>query len=399
MVLELIMGLTSEKFKYLWVAKNLLPFESVPEFEVLKTLSARKVHERLILRSSLKQEASKGQLLSGKSLSISGIDSWHKLQQAWNDIQKQTDLDEIILQREIQYVSHVTLFWEKDFFFAELKSMGQKHFLYWTPLVQSLCEETKILRQLVLPLQLLLEKEDSWLMEIGIKDKKAYLFQLHPIELELVTQIFSSEMISKIVSSRMRFSKSQGLWSLLKTEWKARKFRNKNHQEIKPSSIFMNWEYLFHYFRFFCMIKRSQPSQQMFADFLAFSFQNRWLSRLIKKHLDVAQFFLKDKMINLTKTGFDTHGPIFIGKGIIQGIAGKDIIVCEEISLSIIYQKDKPLAIISKEIGLLSHPVLASVENGISIILGIENLPSEGESIFLDFDQRVFRTGSVSSFF
>ena len=187
MILELIMGLTSEKFKYLWVAKNLLPFESVPEFEVLKTLSARKVHERLILRSSLKQEASKGQLLCGKSLSISGIDSWHKLQQAWNDIQKQTDLDEIILQREIQYVSHVTLFWEKDFFFAELKSMGQKHFLYWTPLVQSLCEETKILRQLVLPLQLLLEKEDSWLMEIGIKDKKAYLFQLHPIELELVT--------------------------------------------------------------------------------------------------------------------------------------------------------------------------------------------------------------------
>ncbi|MBA2403341.1 MAG: hypothetical protein H0V66_01110, partial [Bdellovibrionales bacterium] len=266
------MRLASGKFKHLDTVKSLLAPEIVPAFRVIE--DSAEIHDLewpLILRSALKHEGSKAQLLSGKSLSIGNIDSQQKLLEAWQKVKAQPDVAEVILQQEINWDTHVTLIYEPDFFFAELKKRdGVGQFLYWTPLAQSLSLEVKTLKNFLDQLKTFLQQEKFWLLELGLKDGKLFLFQIHPVSLDLLSSIFSSGMVAEIVFSRMRFAKTQGLWNLLKTEWQARKFRQQmNTKSFHPSLIFLNWEFLFHYFRLFCMMKQLSPDAQSFAGFLA----------------------------------------------------------------------------------------------------------------------------------
>jgi hypothetical protein len=388
------MRLASAKFKHLDSIQAFLLPETVPAFRVILNLEGITDFScPYILRSALKGEGQKGQLQSGKSISIGGIDSKQKLQEAWDKVHSQIDLEETILQKEINWDSHITLIYEEDFFFAELKKRdGSKQFIYWTPLAQSLSPEVQKLKDFLKSIAAYLPQEKFWLMEAGLMDGKIYLFQIHSVNLELLTKIFSTEMVAQIVSSRMRFAKSQGFWGLLKTEWQARKFRRKmNKESFHPSLIFLNWEFLFHYFRLFCMINRQTPDAQSFAKFLAMSFQKNWISSLVKKHLELASFYRKSETFDPMMLGFESHGLLFIGKGIVKGRVGEGIHVCEGISLSLIYEKTKPMAILSKEVGLLSHPVLASVENGVPLVLGMRELPLKGANIHLDFDKKIFR--------
>jgi hypothetical protein len=387
------MRLASGKFKHLDSVQGLLGPESIPAFRVITNLEGIfDLQTPLILRSALKGEA-QGELLSGKSLTIGNIDSLQKLNEAWAQVTAQPDLAEVILQKEIKWDTHITLICEKDFFFAELKThQAPKQFIYWTPLAQTLSSEVQKLKDFLKPLESYLLQEKFWLMEAGLMDGKLYLFQIHPVKLDLLTNIFSSEMVAQIVSSRMRFAKAQGFWGLLKMEWQARKFRSQMNQEsFHPSLIFLNWEFLFHYFRLFCMMNQSKPDAQSFARFLAMSYQKNWISSLVKKHLELANFFRKSESFYPMALGFESQGLLFIGKGIFRGVVGEDIQICEEITLGMIYNKTKPKVILTMEVGILSHPVLASVENGVALVLGIGDLPVKGERIYLDFDLKILR--------
>ena len=386
------MRLSSGKFKYLDRVKTLLPEGAIPSFRIMDTLGQeQEIAGRFILRSALRNESQKDQLQSGKSLSITGIDSWQKLLNSWEAVQKQPQLEEVILQEEIQWNTHITLIYEKDFFFAELKMKGSpSQFIYWTPLGQSLSPLTKKLKEFLDLILSVLKEETFWLMELGLRAETLFLFQIHPVHQELISHIFSSELAPQIISSRLRFSKSQGLFNLMKTEWEARKFRSRmKNQNFQPSAVFLNWEFLFHYFRLFCMIHQLKPDAQSFGRFLSDSYKNHWLSSLVKKHLELASYFRKNETFELMNLGFEGQHQIFIGKGIIGGVVGEEILVCDEISLETIYQSRRPKAILSKEVGLLSHPVLASVENGIHLVLGLKELPQKGERIYLDFERKV----------
>lgn len=388
------MRLASEKFKHLDSISPLLSSGLVPSYQKMEFLEEiSSVEKPYIMRSALKNEASNKLLQSGKSLSIGGIDSLQKLQEAWGQIKNQDHLDEIILQEEVSWTTHVTLIYERDFFFAELKKrQGPGQFLYWTPLGRSLVSETAMLEKFLQPLKSYLEKEPFWLMELGIKNDQVFIFQLHGADPSLLTNIFSSDMVAQIVASRVRFAHSQGFWNLLKTEWQARKFRQSMNVGIpNPSKIFNNWEYLFHYFKIFCMMKKLGPTAQSFATFLATSRQSSWFSGILKKHLELANYYRASETFDPMKAGIAGKGPIFVGKGTYSGVVGIDIHVCEEISLDLIYQKERPKVILTKEVGVLSHPVLASVENGVSLVLGLTELPVAGETIFLDFDSHSFK--------
>jgi hypothetical protein len=388
------MRLASEKFKHLDSISPLLSSGLVPSFQKIEILEEiRALDKTYIMRSALKNEASNMRLQSGKSLSIGGIDSVQKLQEAWGQINKQDHLDEVILQEEVPWTTHVTLIYETDFFFAELKKReGPPQFLYWTPLGRSLVRETALLEKFLKPLKPYLEQEPFWLMELGIKDDQLFIFQLHSADPALLSNIFSSDMVAQIVASRLRFTKSQGLWNLFKTEWQARKFRqNMSVETVNPSKIFNNWEYLFHYFKVFCMMKKLEPTAQSFATFLATSGESSWLSGIVKKHLELANYYRASETFDPMKAGIAGQGPIFVGKGTYSGVVGIDIHVCEEISLDLIYRKERPKIILTKEVGVLSHPVLASVENGVSLVMGLTDLPTEGETIFLDFDSHYFK--------
>jgi len=389
------MRLASGKFKHLDSIRRFLGPDIIPAFKVIEnTEGILDFQAPFILRSALKDEANLGNLQSGKSLSIGGIDSKQKLDEAWGLLTAQPGLEEVILQQEIRWETHVTLVYEKDFFFAEVKRrQGPPQFIYWTPLAQTLSPEIKILKNFLETLGPYLLKEKFWLMEIGLLNGKLYLFQIHPVTPDLLSTIFSSEMVRQIVFSRLKFAKSHSFMGLLKTEWEARKFRQKIDQKnFHPSLIFLNWEFLFHYFRLFCMTNQNTPDAQSFAKFLALSYQKNWMSGLIKKHLELANIFRKNEAFAEMNVGFETQGYIFIGKGIVEGVVGDEIHVCDQIPLDLIYHKSlRPKAILTKEVGILSHPVLACVENGVYLVLGLGELPLKGERIYLDFDQKKIR--------
>jgi hypothetical protein len=388
------MRLSSEKFKYLDLVQNYLPTGTIPDFKVIKSLEGpENIQGNWILRSCLKHESNKNVLLSGKSLSLGGIDSNQKLQEAWEQIQAQKDLDEVILQKEIHWESHVTVYVEKDFFFGELKTQdGRKEFLYETPLGKTLASETKLLSEFLRLLGSFLSQEKFWLFEMGIVGGKIFLFQLHPISHELLEGIFSSDLVLQIVSSRQRFSGHKSLFNLLKIEWRAWRFRQGfPSKDSRPLEIFLNWEFIFHYFRLFCMIKKIRPDGESFSQFLTSSFDSGFFSANVKKHLEIANHHRKKETYNSLTIGFQSTGPMFIGKGQIPGIVGEDIFVCDEIPLAVIYGDKKPRAILTKEVGVLSHPVLACVENGIPLVLGVSVNLASGERIFLDFEHRIFK--------
>lgn len=388
------MRLSSVKFKHLDSITPFLSSGAVPAFQKIQSLEGiSTLHRSYIMRSALNDEASQKHLQSGRSLSIGGIDSLQKLQEAWDSIRSQNDLEEVILQEEVIWDTHVTLIYEKDFFFAELRRRNSsREFLYSTPLGRSLVSETSKLQKFLGGIRPYLNKEAFWLMELGIKDDEVFLFQIHPADPSLLSSVFSSEIVSQIVASRLPFSKAGGLWGLLKREWQARTFRqNMKRGNVNPAKIFNNWEYLFHYFQIFCLMKKMEPTAQSFATFVATSGNKSWPFRIVKKHLEFANYFRASVDFDPMSSGTHGRGPIFVGKGSFLGVVGFDIHVCEEISLDIIYRKERPRVIVSKEIGILSHPVLASVENGVSLVLGVTKLPQLGETIFFDFDSHFFK--------
>lgn len=389
------MRLSSEKFKYLDLVAPYLEVGTIPPYKIVTGADALgDIYGQVstIMRSALKNEAGAGSLLSGKSLSIGGIDSPEKLREAWEKVSAQEDLQEVILQEEVSWDTHATIICEEEFFLAELKDRtGAQRIIYWSPIARSQEAEVEPLRRFLKPLATPLRGKDIWLLELGIRSDRIFLFQVHPISPKLLNTLFSSELVAQIVASRMRFAKAKGPLGLLNMELKARKFRQTIKKSFHPSQVFLNWEYLFHYFRLFCMMNRLTPDAHGFALFLSESYKDNWLGTLVQKHLELANLFRKDETFNPLRLGMEGAGPVFIGKGVIEGVVGTDIYYCDEIPLDLPYRKVKPKAILTKEVGVLSHPVLASVESNIALVLGINAPPREGTKIYLDFEKKILR--------
>lgn len=389
------MRLASGKFKHLIEAKGLLSSESLPEFQKMTSVDDATLDFPLIMRSALKNEAQDTKLLSGKSLSIGNIDSRQKLIESWERIRAQPDVEEVILQKEIPWTTHFTLICEESFFFAEARSRENKaEFFYWTPMAEARHEGfVPAVRSLLEKLDPLLKTKNLWLLELGSFEGKVFLFQIHPISPAHLKNIFSNDLALKVVSARQRFQNSRGLWKLLKTEWQARKFRkNKHHLVHHPSSVFLNWEYIFHYFRLYCMLNGKNPTAEVFAKFLSASYKNNWISELFQHHLKISNDLRKDEIFDPISATFPHAGMIFIGRGELLGELGKDILLSPVLDLDLIYESSGIKAILTKEVSLLGHGVLAAAERRIFLVVGIpESIYCElrnGDKIYLDFDER-----------
>lgn len=388
------MRLRSAKFKYLEQFSTFLPEGIIPEFEVIcQELPELNGTDKWILRSALEQEATTGSLSSGESISISDIDSQQKLEEAWEKVRTQTNFKEAILQKQIPWESHITAIYQSDFLLLELRSRaGEPSFAYRTPLTENKNPLLEIVSELLEPLKLQLGKQPCWLLELGHTTHQLLLFQVHPVDEKFITGILNQDLVKGIVSSRMRFGKKQNLFQLLRREWQARSFRrcfdrNKN----QPADVFINWEYLFHYFRLFCMSHRLSPEEASFARFLSSAFSTGWPAELVKAHLEIAGIIRKDETFAAQNVGFRVQEQAFIGKGIVSGEVGKDILIMAEPDLALIYSIHPPKAFLTTRIGLLSHPVLACAEKGIGLVVGYEGTLQSGDIIYLDFVQQKIR--------
>jgi hypothetical protein len=385
------MRLRSAKFKYLEQFSAFLPEGVIPDFEIIsQELPELEGTDTWILRSALKHEAATGRLNSGKSISISDIDSRKKLQVAWENVRTQMDFTEAILQRQMPWESHITAIYQSDFLLLEVRSRaGEPTFAYRTPMTETKNPLLEKISDLLEPLKPQLDLQTCWLLELGHNDHQIFLFQIHPVDEKFITDILDQDLVKGIVSSRMRFGKKQNLFQLLKTEWQARLFRRRfDRSKIPPGDVFINWEYLFHYFRIFCMSRRLSPDEGSFARFLSSAFSRGWPSELVKAHLEIAGIIRKDEAFTVQDIGFRTQKQAFIGKGVVSGEVGKDILIMGEPDLSLIYSMYPPKAFLTKKVGLLSHAVLACAEKNIGLVVGHEGELQSGDIIYLDFDQQ-----------
>ena len=398
------MDLISKKFKYLFDAQSLVGNKIVPSFiKITGEIESVKISDLSILRSSVKGEAGESSLLSGKSLSVSAIKEIADFKNAYHQIIQQLELEEVILQREILWDQHLTLIYEKDFFFVEIKirdnELGKPQFLYWTPLGHAM-DNSGLLKSLNLLLNRLKPLTDSrplWLMELGVSNEDIFLFQIQPLSLSCLGNIFSQNIVQEMLLSRYRFQKSHGLFAMMKMEWRAFRFRKLyfNSIERPPSWVFLNWEFIFHYFRVHCLLKNLYPNQNSFREFLIAAQKQNWMGEILSTHFRIANELRLNETYEEVDFVFDQSSTfIFIGQGKFEGKIGKEFVLLFELTPQVVYQLDSNKIIITKTLSLLNHGILAAIEKKIKVVAGVPDeiwdQLDQDVNIYLDFKKRIF---------
>ncbi|MFZ4714927.1 MAG: hypothetical protein ACOYL6_14505 [Bacteriovoracaceae bacterium] len=386
------MELISQKFKYLQEVKSLAP-SLVPDFEKIENkISFTTLVPPFILRSALKKEAGL-ELQSGRSVTLHQLQK-KDLDHALIQIQKQNDLEEVILQSEIPWCEHLTIIIEKDFFLGEKKDRQNSTTFFYQGLNGGTEDKINIhISSQIIRLQPLLKTQPLWLSEWGFLEGKIYLFQLHPVEQNKLTPLFSNDLAFQMILSRQRFQKAQGLVAMLKCEWQAFLYRRRKTKDktFSAQDLFINWEFIFHYFRLHCLIHNESPSENALAHFFQNLHQKNFLSEIVREHFRLANELRRLEKYPVLDFHFEGEKKMrFIGKGQKTYIFGDDALYFSELLPDQVYALNSPKLILTKTISLLGHGVLAAIETGHSLVTGIpESLLFElkdGDQIYLDFE-------------
>jgi hypothetical protein len=232
------------------------------------------------------------------------------------------------------------------------------------------------LTDLLKKLRPILKQRPQWVLELGICHDQTHLFQLQPANPENMEKIFSSGFALEQTLAQSRFAKKGTFLGMLRTEWNAHCFRRRmNSDLIRLSDVFLNWEFIFHYFRLHCMTNREDPSAEAFALFLSNAMNaHSHAGGLLKKHLEISSKLRPLEPFPHLPAGFHSTSPLFIGRGTMEGILGVDILWQEEPDLDMIHSANPPKAILSSSVSVLAHASLACAELGIGLVLG---LPAE----------------------
>jgi len=329
-----------------------------------------------IMRSSLKNEACITVLNAGKSLSIKDIRNESDFKNAYVKVSAQDDLEEIILQKQILYVDHVTVLLDEDFLYGNLTTEGKSGFFVLSPLTKvGIIPSEKRLGPFLDRLRQRFKK-GKWLFELGISPNSVSLFQAVLVPTELLNSIFTDDLLCKILKTKATRPATPSFWQLLACEWKAFLFRRQDHANSSVSEAFANWYYLFHYFYLYCRINRRHGYDSDFVDFLKLSYGNQtsWQTEIIKKHLRFAAEIRKNETDAAIPASFTTMSgsAYFLGKGRHEGIIGKDALLLDEIIPDVIYQLPPGGIIITPSSQILGHGILAAVERNINILANVE---------------------------
>jgi hypothetical protein len=396
------MELISNKFKFLQPARKLLGDAIVPVFQKIeRDILTIKFDKLKVLRSSLKSEAQKVSLQSGKSISILNLSNLIEFKAALKRVYNQEDLLEVILQDQVLWEQHLTLIYEEDFIFIEIKDRNSDQIqFYYTSLAGESGHFSFVdkLKKYLKKLAPILKEDKLWIMEWGVVNSELSLFQIHPISSDYAEHIFSDDLALQLLQSKNRFQGQPSFKDLILTEWSAFLYRKKKQKnfEIKNQDVFINWEYIFHYYRLYCQSRNLKPTNVIFNDFLNQTYKNNYFSNTVKVHLSLANKFRNN----------ETYAPIdyilegksklnFLGKGQFSGTINGGIVLLAELTPEAVYQLPESCIILTKTVSLLGHGILASVERGLPVLSGISEEEWEKllkcNKIFLDFENQIFK--------
>ncbi len=363
------------------------PFVSVNKEDVNKFLDGNSC---CILRSALKSEGRLKSLLPGKSISIQDIHNESEYNEAIKRILSQNEVAEIILQQQIRYQHHFTVYYEKDFFY--LTHNAKQTIITPQTIVGAIPSQKSVIS--------FFEKwnkhfsNSQMILELGITDNAISLFQAVQVSQELISSIITDDLIQKTLTIRENWKKSRSLWGLLKMEWNAFRFR----KEVTAPSIaiaFQNWQYIFHYFYLFCRIKQKPGSDHDFALFLSQASNKKWPGPIIKKHLAMANETQKGESLQLPASFISAgNSPYFIGKGEHQGKISQSVALISNPTPEQIYQLSPNIILFTTSKDILGHAILAAAERGIPVVANLDqtyfNSINANDHFYLNFDTNQF---------
>ena len=234
-------------------------------------------------------------------------------------------------------------------------------------------------------------------MELGLKKEDIFIFQIQPISTTILGNIFSQNLVQNMLLSRHRFNKNHGLMAMIITEWRAYQFRKLYSASTeKPHSwIFLNWEFIFHYFKIYSLQKKLKPTQNSFAEFLTVAQNKTWLGEILRFHFKIANVLRLEETFEVVNFVFEQSSSIiYLGQGKIEGKIGKEFVLLSELTPQSVYMLDSKKIILTKTISLLSHGILAAIELKMRVVAGIPDeiwdQLDENVNIYLDFKKRQF---------
>ena len=355
-----------------------------------------------VLRSSLRSEGSVEKINAGKSLSFKEIDTYEKFKKHYLEVLQQENLEEIYLEEQFYYLDHLTIYFKDDLCFVQVNNENTNKVSFFSITQNFISNKVEYFKIFEPFYNLWLEfgRSEDVVIEAGINDQEMKIFQIIPVSSKVLKNIFTDDFIVKLVKSKERFSKKKSFLSLLKTERDAKKFRNNLKLDLKDiSNSFKNWEYIFHYFYLYCVVRKKSGTDQDLVDFLNHILLNKhkWPSQGIFKHLQMANLIRKYENSTELPAMFKTTSSklYFLGKN--KQLRGKlkDIAVkVDKLTPEYIYnQKDKKL-ILTPNNEILGHAFLAAIESNIPIVGNMDRKYWEGltneDFLTVDFKTKEF---------
>lgn len=335
-----------------------------------------------VMRSALADEA-QSRLHSGKSISIFPIIGQSKLKHAYNQILEQENLKEVIVQQYIEHNIHLTIYLRNDFAFIESKHQGIIAHHLTSKIVKY--GDHQILKDIAEFIKRnKLAKNKAYLLEMGINSGDLFLFQCQMVNEKVFQRIFDSSMSMIFIKDALRWRGNRKLSNKIKDEFNAIRFRNKQ-QFLYPEDSFKNWYFLLHYYQLYSTVMKSSPSAENFLHFIQSPPPH--LKQQVHKHLALANQIKKESMNynSLISKNLSSTSPRFYGPGCITASYS----IYKDHEFDLIYT-EKPKLVLSNTNSLLSHLVLACLENEIPLVTGLSEqflntLPLQDE-ITVDFD-------------
>lgn len=377
----------SNKFKFL--NKNIYK-DYIPKIFDGANLEFPLKDSSIILRSSISDEGVE-KLNSGISLTIGNIKTKEDYDQAKAKIEAESNLVEFIIQEEVFVHTHLTIYIENEFAFAEVT--GTDEFIILSGLTHT--GDIEIIKK-IKPLIELIQKNENEkvLIECGLgSDSDFYLFQLmeiknHPIEHYIKNDLFNLLVQKKDIYLR------EGFFNMLKTEYLAYKIRSKLKSFSELEAVFFNWVCLLHYFRLFCIQEKLVADAYGWQKFLMASFDGKSrILKMAKTHIKISSQLRKTEGMPEMPSGFGQTNKVFIGRDSGTYTVGEDLLILKNLDIdSVINLNNSVKVVISEYSSLLSHPVLLLTEREKFFVGGLSTSYLEslnpGDKLRIDFVKR-----------
>lgn len=368
-------------------------------------VQALALNQTYILRSSLHGEGT-DHLLSGKSLSCKNLASAADFTEAKKIIFKQAGVAEVILQKQISYHTHYTLYVGKDFCFCEesfSKNKPQQCILTEQFASGGIKDQT-LLETLVTALKQ--EGLSEVLVEWASGPEGLAVFQVNQLPSKQLSSYTHSRVLQLLQQNFTAWKKQKGIFTLFKEEiqaWRLREEFKQKRLQFNLQNGLRNWQSILHYYYLFCLLQKVKAEQKSWIAFLKSQERKDFLSRFSQAHLHIAQVLSQNLgsaqagEFKMPTTAATTEfQQIFLGNGVWQGPLSNCLFV-ESLEPKHIYENSyqKILGpILSKDHRVLSHGFLAAAETGTKVLGGLSEANwtalNSASYVKIDFEHEVF---------